>query len=345
MGFANRASCTGGKSLEAGNGQPTPPALRVRVDRCPPRCVPASVSVISPPPCGDGASGTRWAHFEWGNRRELEITGNARKAAATASRLYQSRRELPTPPLTNPRERADRTSARNSPQRTPQVARSAVAPSCSRTTFREMWQSRNRMGLWSGKACTCIHLGAGPLSESLPYRVRKTHERGVLCGRFCSSWVIIWVYSCSKCSRQLRTWLKAARCTRNPGCSGPPSSSLDSTRAAVFRCQSSERASFSEHILFPCRRVVRRERKLRPTRALQASAAASRGSGTHVADATKKTRGDPAQPAGNQPATPGVSQLLIQTSVSGSAAAAAAAAAHRADLQAQLAAPDATTGA
>ena len=77
---------------------------------------------------------------EW---QELGITGNLRRAAATASRWYWSLPELPTPPLTNPREGADRPFAPNSPRRTPQVARSAVAPSCSRTTFCKTWQSRN----------------------------------------------------------------------------------------------------------------------------------------------------------------------------------------------------------
>ena len=61
---------------------------------------------------------------EW---RELGITGNVRSAAATASRLYRSRLEVPTSPLRNPWEGADRPPARNSPRRTPQVARSAVA--------------------------------------------------------------------------------------------------------------------------------------------------------------------------------------------------------------------------
>jgi hypothetical protein len=66
-GFANRAWNGRGMGLQkAGNGQPAPPARRVRVGWCPSRCVPAAASVISPPPRGVGASGTPWSHFEWG---------------------------------------------------------------------------------------------------------------------------------------------------------------------------------------------------------------------------------------------------------------------------------------
>jgi hypothetical protein len=129
--------------MEAGNGQPAPPARRVRVGWCPSRCVPASASVISPTPRGEAPREPRWPILS-GEWRELGITGNVRRAAATASRWYWSLLKLPTPPLTNPREGSDRPLARNSPRRTPQVARSAVAPSCSRTTFCETWQSRKR---------------------------------------------------------------------------------------------------------------------------------------------------------------------------------------------------------
>jgi hypothetical protein len=110
---------------EAGNGQPAPPAWRVHVGWCPSRCVPVSACVISPPPRGEGASGTPWAIFS-GEWRKLGISGNVRSAAATASRLYWSRMALPTTLLSNPGEGADRPPARNSPRRTPQVARSAV---------------------------------------------------------------------------------------------------------------------------------------------------------------------------------------------------------------------------
>ena len=93
--------------MEAGNGQPAPPARRVRVGWYPSRCVPASASVISPPPRGEGASGTPGLILS-GEWRELGFTGNVRKAAATASRLYWSRPEFPTPPPTDQREGADR---------------------------------------------------------------------------------------------------------------------------------------------------------------------------------------------------------------------------------------------
>jgi hypothetical protein len=168
--------------LDAGNGQPAPPARRVRVGWCPSRYVPASACVISPPPHGEGASGTPWAILS-GEFQELGTTGNVRSAAATAG-WYWSRLELPTPPLTNPGEGADRPSARNSPRRTPQVARSAVAPSCSRTTFCETWQSRNRMSLWSEKARTLTHLVSGRLLKIPTDRVSKTYERGVLWCRY-----------------------------------------------------------------------------------------------------------------------------------------------------------------
>jgi len=115
-----------------------------------------------------------------GELRELGTTGNVRSVAAAASRWYWSRLELPTPPLTNPGEGADRPSARNSPCRTPRVARSAVAPSCSRTTFCETWQSRKRMSLWSEKARTGTHFVSGRLSRNLTDRVSKMCERGVL---------------------------------------------------------------------------------------------------------------------------------------------------------------------
>jgi hypothetical protein len=98
-----------------------------------------------------------------GKWRELGITGNVRSAAATASRLYWSRLELPTTPFNNSGEGADRPPARNSPRRTPQVARSAFDLSSSRTTSRGTWQSRNRMGLWREKARTGTHLVSGPL--------------------------------------------------------------------------------------------------------------------------------------------------------------------------------------
>ena len=127
---------------EAGNGQSAPPARRVRVSWCPSRHVPASACVISPPPRGEGASGTPWAHFEWG-MAGIEITGNVRRAAATASRLYWSLLELPTPPLTSPREGADRPLARNSPRRTPQVARSAVAPTALGQLFGKLGYPEN----------------------------------------------------------------------------------------------------------------------------------------------------------------------------------------------------------
>jgi len=81
-----------------------------------------------------------------GERRELGILGNVRSAAATASRSYWSRLELPTPPLNNPGEGADRPTASNSPRRTPQVARSAVGPSCSRTTLCELGNPENVCG-------------------------------------------------------------------------------------------------------------------------------------------------------------------------------------------------------
>ena len=67
--------------------------------------VPAAAAVLSPPPRGEGASGTPWAHFEWGNWGKLGITGNVGNAAATASRLYWSRLELTTPLC--PREPAE----------------------------------------------------------------------------------------------------------------------------------------------------------------------------------------------------------------------------------------------
>ena len=186
----------------AGNGQPAPPARRVRVSWCPSRYVPASACVVSPPPHGEGASGTPWAILS-GEFQELGTTGNVRSAAATASRLYWSRLELPTPPLADPGEGADRPPASNSPRRTPQVARSAVAPSCSRTTFCETWRSRKRMSLWSEKPRTGTHLMSGRLSNNPTERVSKMYgsERG------------------GSCAKQIyfKTWLPAPRNYGPPG--------------------------------------------------------------------------------------------------------------------------------
>jgi hypothetical protein len=131
--------------LEAENGPPAPPARRARVDWYLSRRTPATAAAHSPPPRGNAPSGSPWAHFEWG------IGGNCGSralyaAAATASRLYWSRLELPTPLLTNPPEGADRPPARNSPRRTPQVARSAVAASSFAKAFSEIWPFQKTYG-------------------------------------------------------------------------------------------------------------------------------------------------------------------------------------------------------
>ena len=114
---------------------------------------------------------------EW---RELEITGNVHRAAATASRLYWSLLELPTPPLTNPPEGADRPSpvTRHDERRKLRGARSL------RTALGQLFAKLgNPENVWvcgEKKARTGTHLVSVRLSGNPTDRVSKMYERGFL---------------------------------------------------------------------------------------------------------------------------------------------------------------------
>ena len=179
VGFANRASCTGGMGFEAGNGQPAPPARRVRVGWCPSRCVPASASVISPPPRGEGASGTPWAHFEWGTG-EIGDHGQVRNAAATASRLNWSRLELPTPlSLTHGKEPTDPPPlTRHAERRKLREAR--LLRAFLGQLFAKFGNPENVWVCGEEKRVPVHILVSGRVKKSAPPRTQNV-ERGVLC--------------------------------------------------------------------------------------------------------------------------------------------------------------------
>ena len=112
----------GEMGLEAENGQPAPPARRARVPWYPTGSVPAATAVLSPPPRGEGASGTPWVHFEWGiggnwGSRAMYAMPQLRLAACTGvgwnSRHALCLREpADPPPVTHRAERRQLRGAR-----------------------------------------------------------------------------------------------------------------------------------------------------------------------------------------------------------------------------------------
>jgi len=144
-----------GNELGSRNRAASPPARRARAQRYPTERVPAAASVHSPSRRGEGASGTPWAHFEWGMRgnwgsqaeyamRQLRLTLRA-EAGWNARHPLCPRDPADPPPETH---RAERRQLRG--------ARQLRAPAKD-GLFPKFGQFRKRMGSWCEKTCTGTH--------------------------------------------------------------------------------------------------------------------------------------------------------------------------------------------
>ena len=135
----------GEMGLDAGNGQPAPPARRARVPRYPTGRAPAAPAVHSPPRRGEGASGTPWARFEWGiwgnwgSRAEYAMRQLRLTLRAGAGWNYRHplcpREPADPPPVTH---RAERRQLRGAQQ---------LRARCE-GLFPKFGQFRKRMGSW-----------------------------------------------------------------------------------------------------------------------------------------------------------------------------------------------------